>query len=234
MASTARMLQHKLRRREANARSAIAILLTIYNEPAREQLYQSRIKWWEATVSPPNSLFIIDSFGNSPTTLAQTQVLSFSQKVAIPLKPPVTKYSSSTYELFALKKALNTWRDALLSHDYIIKVTGKYVLPDLLSWLSSRQLTSDLILQRRLGNTEVVGMRSGIMSTVVDHLTHINNYSGEAVISPSRRFLTGNCCIENALRKIGRNYSVARLPMLSIPRQFRTPRAAGDTLPYLR
>lgn len=215
-------------------RFAIAILLTVYNEPAREQLYHSRITWWETAIAPPNSLFIVDSFGETPATRAQTHVLSFSQRVMLPLRPPVTKYSSSTYELFALKKVLDTWRDTLLSHDYVVKVTGKYVLPDLLSWLGSLQLTSDLLLQRRLGNTEVVGIRCGIVSSVVDRLTRINNYSGIAVASPSHRFRTGNCCIENALRKIEVDYSVTRFPILGIPRVFRTRRASGDILTYLR
>lgn len=189
----------------------VAILLTMWRSPARESMYTSRIHWWSTQVRPPDSLFLVDSYGSLRNS---SKVLSFNQDVHF-----LKKKSSSTYELFALKAALDRLPD-LLRHTYVFKVTCKYVVPHLLVWLHTFRPVSSLVIQNfGDANTEVLGFRSDNMTTIVAELTQLN---------------TIKCCFEGALLQIKHSYTTTKMPPFEVPPHFRIKRGFGDILPFLR
>ena len=192
----------------------LAIVLTMWRAPDRASMYESRIRWWEHHVKHPNALFLLDSYGSLKNS---SHVLSFNQTRHF---GSVARHSSSTYELFALKSALDQWESVFLQFDYVVKVTCKYAIPDLLPWFHSNNPTTTLVMQA-MGdaNTEILGIRPEKLRTILKQLTAKNDI---------------RCCIENALLAIKSQYTVWKMPPFPVPVQFRTKRRAGDVLSYLR
>ena len=114
---------------------------------------------------------------------------------------------------------MDVWGSTLLEHDYIFKVTGKYVIPGLLPWIHANKPRTDMVLQRfGDANTEVLGLNAKCMRRVVSLLANLNRRS---------------CCIEDALLKIKRHYTVTKMPPFYVPRKFRVERGDGHILPFL-
>ena len=192
----------------------VAVVLTMWRAPQRADMYDSRIKWWETHVARPDALFLLDSYGSLHNS---SQTLSFDQTKRF---GTVKRRSSSTYELFALKAALDQWQAEFRRFDYVVKVTCKYVVPGLLEWFHSQAPTTSLVLQSfGISNTEVLGIRSDELRAILQQLTEKNDVQ---------------CCIESALLQVKRQYSVRKMPRFAVPSSFQTKRGAGDVLPYLR
>lgn len=192
-------------------KTAVAIVLTMWRSPQREAMYESRIKWWKAHVNKPNAVFLLDSYGSLQNS---SHVLSFNQSIHFDKKK-----SSSTYELFALKAAIDRW-PVLRKYDYMFKITCKYVIPDLMGWIQSYNPTTSIVIQNfGNANTEVLGLHTKKMDEIISKLTSLNRVK---------------CCIENALLEIKKQYTVTKMPRFYVPPVFKTKRGAGDILPFLR
>lgn len=175
-------------------------------------MYDSRIGWWRTMVKPPDSLFLLDSYGALQNS---SRVLSFNQKVHF----GEVLESSSSFELFSMGAAIDLWTGTLLSYDYIFKVTGKYVIPGLLPWVHANNPRTDMVLQRfGDANTEVLGLHTRCMRRVVSQLTRLNRKK---------------CCIENALLQIKHHYVLTKMPPLYVPLRFKIKRGDGNILPFL-
>lgn len=149
-----------------------ALLLTTYNEYNRTPMYTDVINWW---LNNSNfKIFVIDSYGRGfpHITNERVSVFSFDQ----------SKYFSKShnigqYELFALWKGILHWGNLFNDYDYIIKLTGKYRLPSLVSQLNAvNNNTYDIILQHagshevKWQNTECIGFNPKSIKSIIKYL----------------------------------------------------------------
>lgn len=192
-----------------------AILLTIFYEPVRRDMYAQRIRWWDLHIRSSDQLFVVDSYGASLSHLTRN-VMSYDQRQF--LRPNM---STTTYEILALRKAYRRWSQEFRNHAYVFKLTGKYVLPSFLPWFHTFSPIGQILLQNQgISNTELIGIASDVFPQVLMHLSRVHKTRG--------------VCMEVALSIIiKREFRVYRMPRHFIPESYRVPRAHGDVLPYL-
>ena len=193
----------------------ICILLTTYNEESRTILYTKRIKWWINNTNLP--IYIVDSNNiGFPELLDEYKkskrifCYSFNQNDYI----KKNKYHQTKYELLSLKNAFNYFKDAWNQYTMIFKITGKYVLPELETKISTIPYNNDIVLQQRhkfkWQNTEIIGISKKIFMSLLNSLD--DNKIFEKII-----FLE--------LHK----YTTSRLDKLQIPVEFYTKTKKGYT-----
>lgn len=202
-----------------------ALLLTTYNEYNRTPMYTDVINWW---LNNSNfKIFVIDSYGRGfpHITNERVSVFSFDQ----------SKYFSKShnigqYELFALWKGILHWGNLFNEYDYIIKLTGKYRLPSLVSQLNAvNNNTYDIILQHagshevKWQNTECIGFNPKSIKPIIKYLYFEDKTSF-------------NHGLEYKIYLLSRysKYSFYKIkePM-NIPIQYKVKRNAGDFMEYL-
>jgi len=201
-----------------NSTAKFALLLTTFNEPKRTDMYAKRLEWWLRETGLP--IYVVDSANFSfPPGLEQIRdfrVLHFNQSQVT--GGTVPRGGKTGYELLSLKMAYQAFKDEWAQYDYVLKVTGKYVLPDLEAYMSAVNPNTDFVIQTipwdGIG-TECIGFNSQRM---MDLLLEIE--SMEAQDLEKRVELTLN----------GRPERRVTLPLMRIPEEYRTPREYGDTL----
>jgi len=204
-----------------------ALLLTTFNEPKRTEMYAKRLEWWLRQIKLP--IYVVDSgnlpFPKSLEQIRDFRVLHFDQTRGLGTPPPWT-LPATEGELFSLKMAHEAFKDEWAQYDYVVKVTGKYVLPELEANMAAVKPNTDFVIQMsglvldenvwlpRVG-TEYIGFNSQRMS---DLLMEIEN------------FKLG--CLEQKLGVIlaFRPQRYVQLPMLSIPEEYRVPCSDGRLL----
>ena len=138
------------------------ILLAIYNEPSRRELYTDVIKWWKQNTDL--DIYIVNSYGDNSLDNLNVNIVSFDQSKIAPshLGP-----SSTDYEIFSIQYAIDNIKE-LSNYDYVFKITGKYRLPGATDILSTIPPGYQIILQNipkthkemiknKLNNTEIIG-----------------------------------------------------------------------------
>ena len=167
-------------------------------------------------------VYVVDSSGNGFPSISNTsppnvRFFTFEQ-------PPEIERSTDG-ELLSLRKAEEHWRTdwERNSYDYIVKVTGKYRLPDLEIELRKVQRKDfDFILQNRghlAQNTEVLGIRRSKFRDILQEISAQEDAEQleEKVINVMRRLDTKNF----------------RLPSNLVPLEFQVKRGWGDVLSNL-
>jgi len=210
---------------------SFAILLTMYNSPQREGLYAPRLRWWLEKTSLP--IFVVDSanhyFPKDMQDIRPFQELHFDQRHFLPPSWNETMDGASTVaELVSLDHAWSVfgklWSE---KYDYVIKVTAKYVLPDLETAMHLTHRGREFIFQDNAFSlndeipwlaswvgTECIGFNSRHMGSLLHLLQNQKGYLEKRVA---------------AVAKFG-NYTYEHLPPLQIPDEFMTPRGSGDVL----
>jgi len=119
---------------EYYSKNKFSLILTIYYEKKRRDMYDKVIKYWLNNSS--FDIFIVDSYGEFKYDgNSRVKYLSFNQKKYF---KNIDKYyhSYSTYlEYFSLRMLWEKYKYFLMKYEYIIKLTGKYILNDLESIL---------------------------------------------------------------------------------------------------
>mmetsp|Transcript_89371 Transcript_89371/g.177685 ORF Transcript_89371/g.177685 Transcript_89371/m.177685 type:complete len:214 (-) Transcript_89371:46-687(-) len=198
----------------------------MYNSPQREGLYAERLRWWLANTTLP--IFVVDSanrsFPKEMQKIRPFQELHFNQRQFLPDWNETQDGASTVAELASLDQAWKTfgklWSEKF---DYIIKVTAKYVLPDLESAMHLVHRGREFIFQDNAFNlhqempwvgTECLGFNSRHMGNLLQLLHKKPGYMEMRVASAAK----------------AQEASYEQLPPLLIPKEFRTPRGAGDIL----
>lgn len=126
---------------------AVAVLLTTYNEPQRSEMYAKRLEWWLTQTTLP--IYVVDSFNRrfpqeGQAQFRQFQVHHFDQTPTLGSPP---RGGSTPAELLSLKEAFKAFRKDWAQFDYVVKITGKYAIPDLAASMAKTDPGNDFILQ---------------------------------------------------------------------------------------
>jgi len=205
---------------------SFAILLTMYNSPEREGLYAKRLRWWLHNTDLP--VFVVDSANHDfPIEMKEIRPfkeLHFDQRQFLPHWNETMDGASTVAELASLDRAWNAfgklWSEKF---DYIIKVTAKYVLPDLTNAMHLMHHGDEFIFQDNSFDldsnspwvgTECLGFNSKHMGLLLQLLHKQPGYLEARVAAVAK----------------ARELTYEQLPPLLIPEEFMTQRGAGDVL----
>lgn len=145
------------------------ILLTTFNlENSRTDVYEKTIRWW--CENTPFQIYVTDplnkNFNEIENEFNQLKVCRFNQ----------SKYNgnnSSDYELHSILMVLKKFSEIEQEDGYLIKLTGKYILPNFLEEINTIPNETDIILQNRTSeyfnfkfqNTELIGFRNNLIAS---------------------------------------------------------------------
>ncbi|GAB5359928.1 hypothetical protein AAMO2058_000584200 [Amorphochlora amoebiformis] len=230
---------------EPESESRVALLITTFNDAdTRNSLYVPRIQWWLENTQ--FSLYIVDSGNHKFSGLKlkhltkrpkphflhfdQAKLTTHEQKV---LSSHGDSEAKSVYELISIQRVGQRYGSELKKFDYIIKLTGKYVLPTLSQSLDHvfQQFTKgdlpDMLVESMSFpvpgdclNSEIFGFRGAIFDKVVGILEERLEKGG---------------IMENAVKMVQmhENMTSFTLPEINIPQQWRTNRGDGSTLAHV-
>uniref|UniRef100_A0A7S0H3W1 Uncharacterized protein n=1 Tax=Amorphochlora amoebiformis TaxID=1561963 RepID=A0A7S0H3W1_9EUKA len=221
----------------------IALLLTTHNAPNRHDVYSPRIQWW---LDNSNfAIYVVDSTNNSFSKItvprnhtSPFKVFHFDQNQLTSKEEALhrkftLKKSSSFYELVSLQRAGQKFGSELRQYLYVIKLTGKYVVPSLSHHLfnitRAKGRKPMLMVQGRRKDhdrmipSELFGFSGVIMRTIFEGLHNfLVRYKEYQLMEQSLYFVTKNL-----------GYATYHLPRMRIPHQFRIARGDGSMLAYL-
>ena len=102
-----------------------ALLLCTYNDDSRKRMYEEVINWWIARKEV--DIYIVDSADNvfSAKIEDATKTCHFDQR------PLSDSKNQTVLELISLGKAFSAYGEEWQNYDYVIKLTAKYMLPEL-------------------------------------------------------------------------------------------------------
>lgn len=208
-----------------SAHPSFIVLLTTYNEPSRSQMYEKRLEWWLSQTTLP--IYVVDSY-NAPlagnlTSFRKFREHHFDQTLVLGTPPAG---GSTPAEILSMKNAFEAFKDDWAHVDYVVKITGKYVLPTLTSALATVSKGSDFIVEFSNYNmqspwvgTECLGFNAKRMGKLLAEIEVQDPLPVESKVA-------------TLLRNQAR-YSHQRLPLMKIPEGYQIKRGAGDTLGYL-
>ena len=164
-------------------------------------------------------MFVVDSSGNgfpSVPTIHPDRLVVFTQEVHM-------NQSSSVYEAISLNRAFDRFgRTWLTEFDYIVKVTGKYIIPSFIEFLPRFPANFDFVVQNQFyhhwQNTELWAFAPHM----IPHVLQMTN-----------SVITEQHLMERAVYTMIKNANVFRLPQLDIPLEFRVSRGDKSVLHYL-
>jgi len=199
-----------------------AVLLTTYNTEDREAMYVARLQWWLKETKLP--IFVVDSAGRgfspSISTHRSFKQLKFDQTNVLGFD-----VGSTEGELLSLKRAWEAFQGDWSRYDYVVKVTGKYVLPDLQFEMRKVNKGNSFILENfsdhpevgylRWVNTELLGFNAAHMGDLLEKLA--NNEGGTLEDKLGQMIMT-------------HQYSEQQLNNMALPVGYRTQRGNGDVL----
>lgn len=192
-----------------------AILFTMYNTPTKKYMYNDIIEYWVNDCKfPKDKLFLVDSgnMGIDSNLIPLKNQHIFNQN-----KNVRGGHEQAMSEIISIENAINSLDFGDV--EYIIKITGKYKLPD----LCNVNLDGDLIVQSAktifelLDNktrSEIVGIKKDIIHDFVDKLKR----------NPKKLF-------EQRLKSIQKDYKVTKFPKLLNEAKYKT--GAGKYLKEL-
>lgn len=148
----------------------IAVMLTTFitEDPKRKQMYEQNVKRWLSETD--FDIFLVDSSnqGLSSVQHPRLHVLVFDQSK----DPGVSESYLSNKEKNSVLKAYHHFRNKLHEFDYVFKITGKYVIPNLRSLSETIPKGTDIIVQHLQithgQNTECVGFRPHALMPVMN------------------------------------------------------------------
>jgi hypothetical protein len=206
-----------------NKPKTYALLLTTYNEPTRTKKYIKVIDWW--LTNSDYDIYVIDSYGKGFPNIQNKRVHIHSFTQSHHFKK---QYNIGHYELFAIWLSILHWDKQFQKYDYIVKLTGKYRLPDLSTRLKQINNRYDMLLQNesipkdKWQNTECIGFHTHSIRSIIQHLYF--HYD------PTLHF-------EQRLWKLLHNtqnkYNVFKFQKIDIPIQYRVARNEGNILSAL-
>jgi len=211
------------------ARPSLALLLTTYNEPTRTKMYEQRIRWWLSESTLP--IYVVDSY-NLPFSEGLMSIRKFREyhfdQTQVLGTPP--RGGSTGGEILSMKKAFDVFKAEWAQYDYVVKITGKYVLPTLTSAFATVSKGSAFIVQS--SHYDLQSSRPGWVGT--ECLGFDAKRMGELLAAIEVQHPPP---IESKVASLlwdGGHYSHQRLPLMPVPEAYRIARGAGDTLVELQ
>lgn len=202
----------------------VALLLCTVNTEERRSMHEDIILWW-LDHEPIFDLYIVDSTTNSfhPRIESQCRVCHFDQ-TSLPNYEQI-KNNLTELELIALQHAQDHFALEWTSYTYVVKLTGKYKLPDLHSTLEraiKEDDSAELFVQSSHNpdwqNTELFVFKPLLFQNMLNIL-NINMWKTAGCME--KRFSNYNKC----------NISYNRLPVLRNVANYK--RNFGDYLHHL-
>ena len=194
------------------------LLFTMYNIHERNSMTNNILNYYVNDLKfPKERLFIVDSSNNGVDTnlINKENQVIFDQN-----KYFKQKLGSTQYELLSLNKFIENKYNIIKNYKYLIKITCKYKLPDLLNSNLSN-VNNSLIIQENKWkslnrtNTEIIGFK-------IDHIKYIINLlNNESDI------------LEIRLKKIINKNNLSIIHFNSFKNLANYKRGAGDILNYL-
>eukprot|EP00493_Phyllostaurus_siculus_P027857 UN28205 len=135
------------------------LLLTTFNIADRTDMYRTVIKWYLANTT--YSMIVVDSFGsgfNISNPRLHYVIYNQSEFTIFPFR------FKSNSEAMALAQVREKAWGFMKGFKYVVKLTGKYIIPTLTQELNKIPKRTHWILQNRTGkpfrvNTELFGVR---------------------------------------------------------------------------
>jgi hypothetical protein len=183
-----------------------AILFTIYNTPTRKYMYDEVITYWINDCNfPKDKIFLVDSgnMGIDSNLIPLKNQYIFNQN-----KNVKGCKEQAIAEIISIENAINVLDFGDV--EYIIKLTGKYKLPD----LCNVNLSGDLVVQstkplfhflESKTRSEIIGIKKDIIHDFVDRLKR----------NPRKLF-------EQKLNSIQKYYKVTKFPKLLNEAKYKT------------
>jgi len=208
---------------QARKLPTFAVLLTTYNTRDRELMYTKRLHWWLNKTMLP--IYVVDSSGHgfSPSF---SNIRSFKQVQFNQTRFLKGNWGSTEAELLSLKQAWEAFQDDWSKLDYVVKVTGKYVLPGLQSEMKKIHTGNSFIIQQstdhpesghlRWVNTECLGFNAARMGELLEMLA-TDKRAAALEEKLGQSLMTGR-------------YPMQQLESMQIPYEYWTERGSGDTL----
>lgn len=197
-----------------------ALLLCTYNDDSRKRMYEDVINWW--ILRKEFDIYIVDSSDNvfSKNIEETTKTYHFDQR------PLSDSKNQTVLELISLNKAFSIFGEQWQNYDYIIKLTSKYMLPELSNSFLSKHVNSvdyEVICQYKTKeygnkdwqNTELILFNSRKMLSVIDKLHKLQD-KGD---------------LEKRMWHFSRNTNFFSLPKLKNIAKYK--RKIGDYLSFL-
>lgn len=183
-----------------------AILFTMYNTPTKKYMYDEVINYWINDCNfPKDKIFLVDSgnMGVDSNLIPLKNQYIFNQNKNIK-----GSKEQAIAEIISIENAINflDFGDV----EYIIKLTGKYKLPD----LCNVNLSGDLVVQstkpffhflEKKTRSEIIGIKKDIIHDFVDRLKR----------NPRKLF-------EQKLNSIEKYYKVTKFPKLLNEAKYKT------------
>ena len=201
------------------------ILLTMYNEPSRRELYTDVITWWKRNTDL--DIYVVNSYGDNSLNNLNANIVSFDQSK---IDPSHFGPSSTDYEIFSIQYAVDTIKE-LSNYDYVFKITGKYRLPGATDILSTIPPGYQIIIQNshhdaegiKFGwnNSEIIGFNGQNIKKIINILKTTKPKNGMALEKRIPTYIK-----ENKIKYY-------RLPQINIPEDFRVKRSDGKILEKL-
>lgn len=191
------------------------LLLTMHNTPERQAMYEDVVGYYQARQVP---VYLVDSANRGLASVPPERQVLFDQQA----QPEAAHCTTSTHwELLALQRFVDSPVCAGLSCRYLIKLTAKYKLPELVAVLDHQvgRLSPHLFVQHlQMGgrqNSELVGFARAHLPTQLQALQGLPGF------------------LEQRLRQLQQQPGTVarRLPRLRNAAPYR--RAAGNHLAYL-
>lgn len=151
---------------------------------SRKQLYiKSVLQWLTKTnfkiILVENSGYTFDELNNEKNVYNDRfEVITFTENSLESAKYLKNNNSKGDSELFAINYAFNNSK-LIESSDFIIKITGRYFIPDLQDYLLSNDLTKyDSLTQNCKDRCEMVGSSYKNFNEIFNPIITDNNYWG--------------------------------------------------------
>jgi len=227
----------------------VALLLTVHNAAEKTPLYSSVIEYYLENYTTFRPVFVVDSSNNGFAELEsrygteRLRVLKYNQTAEVTRRVQNRgskdeqwldshhEVGPSTYEKIELDAALDEFAHPFASRRFVVKLTGKYRLPELASALLAIPINTTLAIQHSsqmsdelspgdqwcsLACSEMFAMPADVLARFLASFPDTLEKSMENYLSDF---------VEGELRT---NAKVHRLQALDIPREYRVPRSNGS------
>ena len=206
--------------------SRFIIIFGTYNTPDRTDMYYNTLNWY--VHNSTFELVVVDSFGvGFNISHPRVHYCVYNQSNH---KIHWWRFKSNS-ELLSLQMATDQYHELFDRFEYVVKMTGKYVLPDLKYELDKIPVNGDIdwIIQSREGKafrvtTEVFGVKSTMWNSTLHRLkTSIPAWMVEIrmgyILVADGYFYHKNNTWNNGTEE-AENDRVLRLPPLRIPKKY--------------
>ena len=161
----------------------VCILLTMYIKDDRKDLYKNITNQWLNNTN--FDIFIVNSSGLSLDIIhPRLKQFSFKQNINFVEKEP------SFIEIQSILNSLEYFKKDFTNYDIIIKITGKYFIPDLENIIKYIPKNTNIILQNQDfthgQNSEIFGFKTQIFYNIFNSIK--NDYPMEYILYNIREY----------------------------------------------